>query len=206
MVLHYMSIREWAPTDWGYKHPAVNGSGLAYSDDGGRTWTRDGRAAWSGDTAFAQAAMAKHEGYVYMFGTPAGRFGAASLLRVPEEELLHPERYAYWAGGGWSGDAASAAEVVPSPVGELSVRWSAYHGRWLMMYLNDVTHNIVLRTAPRPEGPWDEERVVVSAREYPTLYAPFMLPGTDGPDVYFTMSVFNVYNVFTMRVRLDADN
>lgn len=57
MFLHYMSIHTWKATTWGYKHPAVNGAGLAYSDDGGQTWTKDETARWSGDTAFTQAAM-----------------------------------------------------------------------------------------------------------------------------------------------------
>jgi hypothetical protein len=72
------------------------------------------------------------------------------------------------------------------------------------MYLNDVDHTIVLRTAARPTGPWDEERVLVSAVEYPTLYAPFMLPRIDGPEVYFTMSIYeNAYQVFLMKLTLE---
>jgi hypothetical protein len=149
--------------------------------------------------------MVEDGGYVYVFGTPSGRFGPAKLMRTPSESLLDPDSYEYWDGEGWSGDEADAAEVVPAPVGEMSVRWSDFHGRWLMMYLNDLTHAIVLRTAERPEGPWDDERVVVTAREHPTLYAPFMLPEISGPDIYFTMSRFDVYNVFLMRMRLERE-
>jgi hypothetical protein len=204
LYLHYMSIRDWEAQPWGYKHPAVNGAGLAYSDDRGQTWVKDERARWPGDSPFTQAALVADGEHIYMFGTPAGRFGPARLLRTPSGWLLEPERYEYWTGGGWSARPDEAVIVVPDPVGELSVRWSPYHGRWLMMYLNDVEHAIVLRTAAHPTGPWDEERVLVSAVEYPTLYAPYMLPHIDGPEVYFTMSIYeNAYQVFLMKLTLD---
>jgi hypothetical protein len=205
MYLHYMSVRDWEEEWWGYKQPIVNGAGFAYSDDHGQTWVKDEGARWSGDTAFTQTAMVEEGGYVYVFGTPAGRFGPARLLRAPSDSLLDPGRYEYWSGDRWSPAVSDAAEVVPAPVGELSVRWSPYHKRWLMMYTNEVSHAIVLRTAERLEGPWDQERVVVTADEHPSLYAPFMLPQVTGPEVYFTMSVFEgVYNVFLMRMTLDC--
>ena len=203
MYIHYMSIRDWDEQWWGYKFPIVNGSGFAYSDDGGKTWIKDGVAYWKGDTRFTQTSMVKSDGFVYVFGTPAGRFVPARVLRVPEDRLLEPGYYRYWDGQSWTSDESRAAIVVDWPVGELSVRWSEYHKRWLMMYKNEVDHTIVLRTAPRPEGPWDKERVVVTAKEFPSLYAPLMLPAVTGPDVYFTMSnFFPYYNVSLMRVRL----
>lgn len=201
IYLHYMSINDWDKQWWDYKYPVVNGSGLAYSDDDGQTWTKDERARWPGDTAFTQTAMVEDDGYIYIFGTPAGRFGPAKLLRVEADNLLDPSEYEYWADGDWSDDPTLATDVVPAPVGELSVRWSPYHERWLMMYKNEVNHTIVLRTAERLQGPWDAERVVVTAFEYKSLYAPYILP-VKGPDVYFLMSKFNDYQVFVMRFRL----
>jgi hypothetical protein len=204
MYIHYMSVNDWDLQWWGYKYPIVNGAGLAYSDDGGRTWIVDEHARWPGDTPFTQAAMVADNGYVYIFGTPAGRFGAAQLMRVEDEHLLEPERYEYWAGDGWSSAPANAALVVPGPVGELSVQWSPYLERWLMMYKNEVHHTIVLRTAEHLEGPWSEERAVVTGAEYPSLYAPYLLPRSDRADVYFTMSTFEgAYQVFVMRLTLD---
>lgn len=203
IYLHYLSVNDWnSDWSWDYKEPVPNYSGFAYSDDGGQTWVKDEEAKWMGDSAFAQVAMVKHDDYVYVFGTPAGRFGPLKLFRVSGEQLLEPEEYEYWTGDGWDHDPNRAAEVVPAPVGELSVRWSPYHERWLMMYKNEENHTIVLRTAEQLEGPWDNERVVVTAEQYPMLYAPFMLPIT-GPDIYFTMSVFDRYQVLVMRLRLE---
>lgn len=204
IYLHYMSVNDWDQDWWGYKLPVLNGSGIAYSDDGGQTWVKDERAVWQGDTPFAQAAMVRDDGYVYIFGTPAGRFGAAILLRVDEDEVLNPNEYEFWDGAAWTADPYAAAIVVPAPVGELSVQWSGYHGSWLMMYTNEVEHTIVLRTAEELTGPWDSERTVVSTAEYPSLYAPYMLPEINGPEIFFTMSIFErSYQVYLMRVTLD---
>ena len=203
MYLHYLSVNDWDRHWWGYKEPIPNGSGLAYSDDQGQTWTKAETATWPGDSPFAQAAMVQRGDFVYVFGTPAGRFGAAQLFRVESDHLLEPEEYQYWTGDGWSSDASLAAEVVPAPVGELSVRWSSYHQRWLMMYTNEITHASVLRTAEQLTGPWSPEEVVVAADKYPTSYGPLMLP-IAGPEVYFTMSIFEPdYQVYLMRLSLD---
>lgn len=182
--LHYLSVNDWDHKCWDYKEPVVSGAGFAYSDDGGRTWVEDN----DGD---------------YVNGTPAGRFGSLKLLRIPGEDLLDPTQYEYWEGAGWHSDPSRLADVVPAPVGELSVRWSTQHERWLMMYTNEIDHTIVLRTAERSEGSWDAERVVVADDAYPTRYAPFLLPIT-GPGVYLTMSMFKPYQVFVMRLTLQA--
>lgn len=202
MYLHYVSITNWHQEDWGYKGMSVNYTSVAYSDDDGHTWTEAEAARHYGDYAFTQTAMVGHDGFVYVYGIPAGRFGPAKLFRTTAEGLLDPATYRYWDGDGWSPEAATAAEVVPAPVGELSVKWSEYHDRWIMMYLNDISHNIVLRTAESLEGPWDEERTVLLAADHPTLYAPMILPDIDSPEIYFIISLFNYYNTFLARTTL----
>lgn len=204
IYLHYMSIRDWDMKWWGYKAPVMNGSGFAYSDDGGHTWVKDETAVWNGDTAFSQVAMVEQGDDVYVFGTPAGRFGSAILMRVPGEDILDPETYRYWNGDDWVSEAVDAVEVVPAPVGELSVRWNPHHQLWFMMYKNEITHDVVLRTARHLTGPWTDEQVVATGADYPTLYAPYMLPIT-GPDIYFTLSLFSPdYQVFVMKFSLNA--
>ncbi len=114
---------------------------------------------------------------------------------------LDKTAYEYWTGSSWrTNDEEAAAVVVPAPVGELSVRWNSYYHKWLMMYLNEHTRAIVLRTSDQLTGPWGEERVVVSATEHLQLYAPYITPRwNDGPDIFFTMSLNGPYNVYLMR-------
>lgn len=198
IVLHYMSVRRWvAPGRW-----QLNYSGLAYSDDGGQTWVKDPLARWPADSNFGQVAMVPAGGMVYLFGIPGGRFGDAELARVPSADLLDLAAFEYWDGRAWTGDPSAAAAVVPAPVGELSVRWSTYLHRWLMMYLDEPRSAIVLRTAERVTGPWGPEHVVATAAAFPQLYAPYLVPMETGPDVYFTMSQNAAYQVFLIRVRV----
>lgn len=203
MHLQYMSVRDWRLMDDEVKHPVVNHAGLAFSDDGGHTWTDVPYMRRPGDGGFVQTTFLRHEGHVYGFGTPAGRFGPVKLMRVPEDAVLDPDAYRYWDGVGWADGPQGAAEIVPPTASELSVEWSPYLDRWVMMYLSDARRGIVLRTAPDLVGPWDEGRVVISGRQHPYLYAPFLLPGQEGPELRFTMSKFDPYQVFVMELELE---
>ncbi|MEM7709711.1 MAG: DUF4185 domain-containing protein, partial [Pseudomonadota bacterium] len=200
MVLHYMSVRYWGADD----HWSVRRAGLAFSDDDGRTWTRHGTAIWPAGSGFEQVAFAERDGMIYLFGIPAGRFGSVRLARVPSQDILDRAAYSYWDGQAWSADLQKAAPVVPAPAGELSVAWSDAHRRWLMMYLDPVRTAIVLRSSPDLTGPWSDIQEVVTAAQYPGLYAPYIVPGTEiAGEIYFTMSRWKpLYNVFLMKTGL----
>jgi len=200
LVLHYMSVRHWGePGHW-----ELGSSGWAWSDDAGQTWTRDPAATWPGDSNFGQVAIEEHDGYLYIFGIPGGRFGGVHLARVVPERILSIDTYEYWDGSAWvAGDPAAATTIVPAPVGELSVRWNSYYNAWVMMYLNEEKYAIVLRTADEITGPWSDEHVVATGVEYPALYAPYQFPKwNDGPDIFFTMSMFGPYQVYLMKTSL----
>ena len=201
IYLHYMSVRCWgSPGQWDVRH-----SGLAYSDDDGQTWIAPRSAIWPEQTGFEQVALVRGGAWVYTLGIPGGRWGGLRLRRVASSGLLDRQAYEYWDGEGWSGDRKAAAVIVPAPMGELSVAWSACHRRWLMMYLNPERSAVVLRTGAKLTGPWGEEQVVVTAEQYPGLYAPYIVPMPDvGEDVYFTLSLWGPYNVFLMHARLQA--
>ena len=200
MWLHYMSVVAFdEPGDWD-----INFSGMAHSDDDGRTWTRDPGAVWPGSTRFGQVAYARAAGdTVFVYGVPAGRFGPVSLAQVPADRLGERSAYRYLGAHGWSSDERDAVDVVPAPAGELSVGYNSYHGRWLMMYLVETTGEVVLRSAPSPTGPWSSPQVVATTREFPEAYAPAITPvWNDGPDVVFTLSRYRSYGVDLMRTRL----
>ncbi|WP_166354749.1 DUF4185 domain-containing protein [Phytoactinopolyspora limicola] len=205
MYLHYMSVSHWGePGHWDLNH-----SGLAYSDDDGQTWTKDPDAVWPGDSNFGQVAYVERGPHVYAFGIPGGRFGGVQLARVHRTHLLDLDRYQYWDGAHWVADAGEAVEVVPAPVGELSVRWNSHYKKWIMMYLNDEgnddwgTGAVVIRTAECLTGPWSPEQAVLTSHDVPSLYGPYIAPRwNNGPDVYFTLSRFDHYDVYWWRTEL----
>lgn len=196
LFLHYMSVEHWgAPGHW-----TLGSAGWAYSDDAGEHWTKDETAVFPGDTNWGQVAIVEHEGFIYLFGIPGGRYGSVRLARVEPESLLDIPAYTYWNGSTWVDDETAAIDVVDGPVGELSVRWNSHYQRWLMMYLIDNEGLVVLRSAPELTGPWDNPRVVVRSTDYPSLYAPYIYPKwNDGPEVWFNLSLFGPYNVWLFQ-------
>ncbi len=198
-VIHYMSIRGWNP--W-----TTNYSGLAYSDDGGRTWTKSQTARWpnsGGGARFQQGAFVAHGGFVYLFGTPNGRFGNAHLARVAPPDVTDPAAYEYWTTSGWRRGAADQATPVFGPrVAELSVQYNSVLRRWVSLSLDEHRAAIVLRTAPEPTGPWSGGRTVAHGVDYPALYGGFLHPqSADRDELYFSMSQWAPYHSKLMRVR-----
>ena len=207
LFLHYMAVASWgAPGEW-----ELNRSGLAYSDDGGQTWTKAPEVTWEGKSNFGQVAFVKSDDLLYLFGIPGGRFGGVKLARVGQDSVLDKAAYRYFVGSVageplWSPDENAAVSIVPPPVGELSVMWNPYLGRWIMTYLDEQQAALVIRDAPELWGPWSESKVLVSGRDYPSLYGAYMHPWlveNDGEVIYFTMSQWGPYNVFLMRARLE---
>ena len=75
--LAYRSVRRFTtPGHW-----ITNYSGIAYSDDGGENWHEASSARQLNtsdlDQKFQMIAFARRDGFVYVFGTPNGRFGNA---------------------------------------------------------------------------------------------------------------------------------
>lgn len=200
-VMAYMSVKHWGPPGlWD-----TNFNQFAWSDDNGENWSTQGAPRWTntadGNHPFQMAAFVKRDGYLYMFGTPNGRVGAAHVARVPEASAFDKSAWRYWDGKRWGTDDLAASAVVPAPVSELSVAWNEYTKSYLMMYLKGP--NIVLRHAPAPEGPWSEPQVAASFADHPALYGGFIDPRSSGSDLYFVMSMWNPYNSYLLRVSLD---
>ncbi|MTE11897.1 DUF4185 domain-containing protein [Nocardia aurantiaca] len=205
--LTYMSVARWSrhkPGMWW-----TNLGGLAWSDDNGRTWTKSEWARWDnvfGLGRFQVMSMTPHHGYVYMFGTPNGRFGTIALARVPTDQVLNKSAYQYWIGDTWvpaiGPDDLLATPVVSGTAGELSVRFDKSTGQWQMLYLDLDRHAIVLRTAAEPQGAWTDPVTLVDSNDYPTTYGGYIHPWSRGKNLYFTMSAWNSYNVYLMHATL----
>lgn len=195
LYIHYQRIKLWTPIRW-----QVFGSGIAISTDNGENWTRTDM--WSSRSNFAQGAFYKTDGYVYMFGIPAGRLGCAKLARVVESNILVLGAYEYRTNSGWGTKEKDAVCVVPAPIGEFSVNFNDYLGQYIMTYLGNTT--IEIRTAPELTGPWSSPLAITDGTVYPLLYAPMLHPVySKGQDIYFALSVWEPYNTFLIHATLN---
>jgi hypothetical protein len=168
----------------------------------------------------------KTDGFVYAFGTPAGRGGTAYLSRVSEKDLLDQTKYQYWNGSTWvNNNPAAAKPILPGTtttswfglvknttyptVGEMSVQYNAYEKKYVMLYA-DQNNNVVIRKADRPEGPWTAPTTLVTSSKMPGLYAPMIHPwsstgnvsASDQQYLYWNISTWDDYQVKTMRTDL----
>nr|WP_285506894.1 DUF4185 domain-containing protein [Actinokineospora sp. NBRC 105648] len=202
--LHYMSVRAWGTQGrW-----VTNYAGIAVSTDGGATWEKPERSRWINraehDHPFQMGAFALGADYLYLLGTPNGRWGGASLARVARDQVLDPHAYDYWTGSGWyPRDPFRAVAVMQGPVAELSVVYNVHFGQWLAVHLDEARAAIVLRTAPELTGPWSEPRVLTSGAEFPGLYGGFLHPDSaNGAVIHYAMSRWEPYNVYLVRNEL----
>jgi hypothetical protein len=239
--MSFMSIRSWdTPGRW-----TTNYSGIAYSDDNGQTWRIEptsirtaaaGRATVpyvAGNDKFQQMAFVKppadspdaEQGWVYAYGTPAGRAGTIYLSRVQETQIADTTKYEYWDGTNWVVNKPSAAKpILPAhttsffgmfktttyaSASEMSVQYNEYLGKYVMLY-GDKDNRIVMRVADSPTGPWSTQIPLVTSQKVPSLYAPFIHPwsGTENvPEseqhyLYWNLSTYNDYQVRFMRTDL----
>ena len=207
----YMSVTKWGtPGSWDCDY-----AGLAISRDEGKTWARSSTVKWPGNSNFIQTANARVGDTMYIWGIPSGRFGGVALMKCDVYQLEDMEAYAYYTGMDAEGNPvwvqgsdgiAQAAMVVNAPCGEISVSYNPYLGNYVMTCLNEKKHAVVMREGVMPWGPWGEEAVLASAKDYPALYGGYMLDRYQeehGRVFYFAMSqFFPVYNILWMRAEL----
>jgi hypothetical protein len=225
-----MSVKQWgSPGQW-----TTNYSAIGYSTDNGENWQIAPSSVrlnspYSGNKNFQQAAFVMgNDGYVYSYGTPNGRQGAAYVSRVLPQEILNVSQYQYYSKGtkswfsstpaGWYTNAPSKATPVlgkeggacgvanpGNTVSEMSVQYNDYLNKYVVLY-GDQFNNIVIRTSDSPEGAWSTATTILT-QQTGGIYAPMMQPwspstmGT-GSDLYWNLSLSSEYNLMLMHTDL----
>lgn len=207
--VHYMNIYDWNGPKGRW---LTNFSSIYASYNEGKTWQRKDQLTFNANSKFAQVCYAKKDGYIYMIGTLAGRGSSASLARFREEDIENLNAYEYWNGNEnkWvTNDEPAASDIISGPIGEASLQYHGKYKRWILMYIYDFTRDkypivsdyaIVYRTAKEINGVWSNAKVLLTGKEYPGLYSPYMYPFKNNSDeIYFNMSLWGQYNVFLMK-------
>lgn len=206
LYYHYMSVYHWGVA----AHWDVNFAGWAYSSDGGETWTKV-ENFFESNSNFILTAMLKQDGYVYIYGIPAAKFGSIKLCRVPENAILDRSAYTFFSGVNedgqpiWSDREEDAKVIVEDYVSELSVIYDAELDRYLMAYMNECTWNLIIRDAAELWGEWSNPVILSNAQTEHFQYAPAMLPRyitENGRKLYYVSTDNTDYAVGWHSVRL----
>ncbi|MFW0794209.1 DUF4185 domain-containing protein [Gordonia sp. CPCC 205515] len=197
--MNVMSVKKWGDPGIWY----TNWSGLVRSNDNGNNWHAANafRPNGGGNHKFQMNALLKVGDTVYTYGTPDGRWGNAYIARVNQRDIENLGKYEYFSWGKWVRNNPDAATpVMAGPIGEISVQWNNYLGKYVSMASRNG--GALLRTADNPWGPWTSGEVVVPPDNPYTGYAPFIHPWSTGRDLYFTYSISWGYQVYLMRLTL----
>jgi hypothetical protein len=102
--------------------------------------------------------------YVYGCGLPSsGTDKGCRLARVGPAQVQNLSAWTYYtANGTWSPQIADAASVFTGD-SILSVAWNSYLKRYVAVYSAVFSQNVMMRTAPNPQGPWSDEIVAFPA-------------------------------------------
>lgn len=131
------------------------GSGIAYFTAGGTSAERDPGLLFPDPEPSFQAAALVDGPDVYVYACESdqplqtGCFVAQAPLASAEQRAA----YQFWDGKQWVSSISQAQPILHDPV-SFSISWNACLNRFLAVYSPIFSNDIMMRTAPRPVGPW----------------------------------------------------
>jgi hypothetical protein len=162
------------------------------------------------EPAFGSAALIQAGTlYVYGCGIPAGSgFDKGCRLgRVDPANVLDRSAWTCYTGSGWS-PQISQAQSVFSGDSFLSVEWNSFLSEYVAVYSQPFSNNVLLRSAPNPEGPWSRptQSFVGMAPSSGNIYDALAHPEYDlkGGRTIFVSFTRDTPAPFTSEVRLVA--
>lgn len=108
-----------------------------------------------GDVAFGNARILEGD-QIYAYGCQTtGWEKECKVARAPLSNALEPHAWSYYGSAGWTFDPLQAVSVIEAN-DIMSVAYNQYLGAYLAVYAPPRTNQVMMRFAPRPEGPWSE--------------------------------------------------
>lgn len=104
--------------------------------------------------------------YAYGCGTPAnGNDKGCRLGKVAPSSAQDVNAWTFYAGNGnWSSQLGDAVSVFTGS-SIMSVSWNDFLQQYIAVYSPPFSQNVMMRTAPNPEGPWSSEVVAFVAMQ-----------------------------------------
>jgi hypothetical protein len=108
------------------------------------------------------------DGLLYSYGCDIHVYQKECRLgRAPLAQALERYAWEFYTGkeGQWSPDVGAAASIMAGN-DVMSVAYNAYLGAYLALYATPA-NQVMLRSAPRPEGPWSQEVLAMDVSHPP---------------------------------------
>ena len=120
------------------------------------------------EPGFGSAAFVS-DGTLYAYGCGVGNNGldkGCRLGKVDPSSAQNRSAWTFYAGNGnWSSKIGDAISVFTGGPGILSVSWNNYLQQYVAVYSAVFSQNVMIRTSPKPEGPWSGEAVAFIAMQ-----------------------------------------
>ena len=99
--------------------------------------------------------------YIYGCGIPSNSADkGCRLAKVDPASVLNTSAWSFYAGNeNWSPQLTDAISVIPD-ANILTVSWNDYLQQYVAIYSQLLSDNVMIRTAPNPEGPWSGEKTL----------------------------------------------
>lgn len=215
MYAWFMNVTQWGPAggEW-----YISQAELGKWDDSTASFSLVPDSIFAGNGNFGMVAAREGvngDAYIYLWGTPGGRFGRVKLARFLPSQIETRSAYQFFNGtvngvAQWTSDEFEGDFVITSQVGEMSVMYNQALKAWTIMYFNEINDRVEIRQSDTPWGPWSAPVIVQTFSQGPAgtfgLYAPYMHPlwvENNGATLYFTMSYWVPYDVYLTKVTLD---
>jgi hypothetical protein len=104
--------------------------------------------------------------YIYGCGIPTNSSDkGCRLAKIDPANVLNRNAWSFYASNGkWSSQLNNAISVIPD-ANILSVSWNDFLQQYVAIYSQPLSNNVMIRTAPHPEGPWSGEKTAFVAMQ-----------------------------------------
>mgnify|MGYP001576690778 CR=1 FL=1 len=204
-------------TNWDFLNKKGNhGYGLLFKSDGTENF-HETNTIWSPDSLHMNNAPVLGKSpdgqpAVYIYTTGQYRASDIFLAYVDPSQIEDKSAYHYYPN--WTTDISEATPIIDANAGEISAVYNSTLKKYLLMFSNYSLKNggLKLYTADSPAGPFEKYSLNPCDKNadwmkegWRSCYGGYILPdtfGTDGLDVYYTLSLWRPYTTVLMKTRL----
>ena len=118
------------------------------------------------DICLDDAAMV-NAGFVYLYGARHEEEHGWSVRvgRVRFKDLMNRDEWQFWDGSTWTYEATKAKPILEHAAPHFSIHWNAFLSRYICVYAQPNTRDVMMTTSEFPVGPWDKPVLVTTLPE-----------------------------------------